>query len=488
MLETDNKIVCKDSVLSVFSNICPAYLEEISSLHAYNPDAVISTILDRQESGWKYPVRLHSNRLKRKRSESVVEDQNDDKGEGDPDVVRDITAQIAKPDYAQKLTSSKYREMAKNLLCQDFPLVPILSVRNLLLNNGHSLFKTYTAMDEAVRNWDDANPLWKEKKAPSRLVDDFSPDHLSNLDMSIYAPEEQAAFAELRAARALRAVKDAKLAAESEEAANFIRAKREGRISECGCCFEEYPLDRMVHCNGETVHWFCRSCMKSQTETNIGLSKYELTCMSMDSCSAGFSLDQRDLFLNKKLRTALDQIEQEAVLRMAGIEDLETCPFCPYAAEYPPVEVDKEFRCDNPECERVSCRLCRKETHVPKTCAEAAADQGLDARHILEEAMSAALIRSCNKCNNPFMKESGCNKIQCTRCGTIQCYVCRQTITGYQHFNDTSRGGKKGQCALFDSTEDRHQQEVQRAEEEARQKVVKDNPDMVQFSSHSTVP
>ncbi len=70
--------------------------------------------------------------------------------------------------------------------------------------------------------------------------------------------------------------------------------------------------------------------------------------MSMDDCPAGFSREQRDVFLDERTQVALERIEQEAVLRLAGIENLETCPFCPFAAEYPPVEVDTKFPCQNP--------------------------------------------------------------------------------------------------------------------------------------------
>ncbi|KAI1079143.1 hypothetical protein F5B20DRAFT_571157 [Whalleya microplaca] len=475
------KVLCKDSVLTVFPNICPAYLEEITSEHAYDADTVVSVILDKLENGQLYPTQPHSNPLKRKRDN---EGQDEMEAGGEPEAVRAVREQIDKADYVLKVASPAYQDLAKKLLSHDFPLVPALTLRNLQLSHRQSLYLTYTAMDDALDNWDNANPLWKDKKTPSRPADDFSADRLSSLDMSKYSPEEQAAFAELRAARDLRAVKHAKAAAKSEEEANFASAQREGQTAECGCCFEECALNRMIRCNGETVHWFCRDCMRSQAETVIGLSKWELTCMSMDSCSAGFSANQRPLFLDKKLGTALDRIEQEAMLRMAGIENLESCPFCPYAAEYPPVEVDKEFRCDNEDCYRVSCRLCRKETHIPKTCEEVAIEEGGgDARHALEEAMSAALIRTCNKCRNPFMKEDGCNKILCTRCQTLHCYVCRKTITGYQHFNDKKRGGKDGQCPLFDSTEERHQQEVERAEKEALEKVAKENPDVVRLDN-----
>jgi len=134
------------------------------------------------------------------------------------------------------------------------------------------------------------------------------------------------------------------------------------------------------------------------TETEIGLSKYDLTCMSMDGCESGFSRVQQDRFIDAKMRLALDRIEQEAVLRLASLADLETCPFCPFAAECPPIDVDKEFRCQNKECLEVSCRLCRKATHIPKSCREVEVESGLSARRQIEEAMSAAMIRNCNKC------------------------------------------------------------------------------------------
>ncbi len=133
-------------------------------------------------------------------------------------------------------------------------------------------------------------------------------------------------------------------------------------------------------------------------ENQIGLYKYALACMSIDGCLAGFSQDQRCIFLDKKTTIALERIEQEHMLRAAGIENLETCPFCPFAAEYPPVEVNKEFTCQNPDCEAVSCRLCRKGTHIPKTCEEVERENGPSARLTIEEAMSAAMIRNCNQC------------------------------------------------------------------------------------------
>ncbi|KAI0541147.1 hypothetical protein GGR58DRAFT_511206 [Xylaria digitata] len=487
-----DEVSCKNDVLLVFPDICQNYLTQLVLLHNFKPAEVVSAILDGQEKGENYPTQAPPELRSRKRkrvdgsdgSTHGLDHDSDEEGEEeDPESVRSIKLQIDTPEYAANMASPEYAALARILISQDFPRVPQITIRNLLLENKKSVFETYTAMDEKLRNWDDANIPWKEKKTLTKTKHEFTPERLSALDISTYIPEERAAFAEFIAARELRAMKNAKVAAGVEEQTNFLQAQIEGQTAECGICYEECALNRMVRCEGETMHWFCRNCLRSQAESQIGLAKYELTCMSLDGCLAGFSRSQRALFLDKKLTVALDRIEQEAVLRMAGIENLETCPFCPYAAEYPPVEVDKEFRCDNPHCQQVSCRLCRKETHIPKTCAEAVADRGLDARHILEEAMSEALIRRCNQCQNPFVKQDGCNKIRCTKCGTLQCDVCRKTINDYSHFDDTRRGGKTGQCPLFDASQDRYEKEVSSAEAEIRKKVVEENPDVVRLLS-----
>jgi len=67
--------------------------------------------------------------------------------------------------------------------------------------------------------------------------------------------------------------------------------------------------------------------------------------------------------------------------------------------------------------------------HLPATCAEASDDARLSKFHAVEEAMSAALIRRCPKpgCGEPYVKESStCNKIVCSACRTLSCYMCVQ--------------------------------------------------------------
>lgn len=65
-------------------------------------------------------------------------------------------------------------------------------------------------------------------------------------------------------------------------------------------------------------------------------------------------------------------------------------------------------------------------------------------------------------------------------CGNAQCYVCSESIRGYEHFDQgggpaTNVNGKK-LCPLSDNVNDRHEREVREAEQNARQQALTENP------------
>lgn len=192
---------------------------------------------------------------------------------------------------------------------------------------------------------------------------------------------------------------------------------------ECQCCYETTPINKLTHCNGAELHVFCLECATSYAKNLIGDSRYDLRCMAGDDCTAQFDREQKHRFLDASSLEALERIQQQAELRLADLPNLSACPFCDFAAICPPIKVDKEFRCRNPECERVSCRLCKLDSHVPLTCSESKKENGVSERHLLEEARTAALLRTCPKCKVKILKEEGCNKVVCT-CGGMMCDVC----------------------------------------------------------------
>jgi TRIAD3 protein (E3 ubiquitin-protein ligase RNF216) len=168
----------------------------------------------------------------------------------------------------------------------------------------------------------------------------------------------------------------------------------------------------------------------------------------------------------------LDALQQQDEISRASIEGLESCPFCEFKAICPPVEEDREFRCCNPSCEVVSCRLCKDVTHVPKTCEEAKKDRGVSERHLVEEAMSEALIRNCPRCQAKIVKEFGCNKMTCPSCRCCMCYLCKKDITReqYAHF-----GYGPNACTVEDDPT-RDQKEVEQAQKKTIEEIRAENP------------
>ncbi|CZT51849.1 uncharacterized protein RSE6_13058 [Rhynchosporium secalis] len=472
----ESRMDCVDSILTVFPGICGEYVSELYESISQSSATLIAHILDKMDKGSAYPSAKEKQQKKRKRE--VDEDTEAARRYGALDrVIPNAPGGI--------------RSFISKILSCEFPLTSMVFINATLEQTGYRLFSAHQVLEEAERTWTRENPSYQRLKKPrkdeglytDKVIADYLADPTINQQAAgIVDHEKTEVFQELQAARRIRSKADAQrvaeLQAEIAEEENVAKAEAEGTMGECQCCWCDYPLNRMVHCDSETLHWFCRGCAKQTAEVEIGKSKYELICMSTDKCSASFSHDQRSQFLDDNIRVALERNEQEAMLRLAGIENLESCPFCPFAMEYPDVEIDREFRCQAPDCEKISCRLCRVESHIPKTCAEHSKENGLSIRRLIEEAMSAAMIRKCNKCGTPFVKEEGCNKMTCTRngCRNVQCYVCSKSCD-YNHFNDTSRGGMEGNCPLFESVEERHDDEVKKAEKEALEKVLADHPE-----------
>jgi TRIAD3 protein (E3 ubiquitin-protein ligase RNF216) len=194
-----------------------------------------------------------------------------------------------------------------------------------------------------------------------------------------------------------------------EEQENLQRAIDNNETAECKSCYDDYPMNRQIHCDGEVAHFTCFECAETYIKTQVGDARCNVECTF--GCGAPFPRSQLQLLANKELLAKLEQLQQEKDIRDAGLEGLEECPFCDYKAILPPVEEDSEFRCANPECEQASCRRCKAASHIPLSCEEHAKDNKISTRHKIEERMTEALIRSCNNCQKKFIKQDGCNKM-----------------------------------------------------------------------------
>ena len=249
---------------------------------------------------------------------------------------------------------------------------------------------------------------------------------------------------------------------------------------ECQCCFADVPMPKATHCND--AHFFCLDCALRNAKALIEQSRYELRCMDGSGCKADFSRQQRQRFLDPKLEGVLERLQQQAELRIADLPNLESCPFCDYAAICPSVEQDREFRCRKPDCEATSCRLCRALSHLPMTCEEYKKEQGISERHIIEEAMTKALVRSCPKCQTSLLKDGGCNKMVCSKCRCCVCDYCGKDITreGYGHFDNGAGMNPlaRKKCPSTGNDYIRNKERIEQAEKDAMVKVRAENPDL----------
>jgi TRIAD3 protein (E3 ubiquitin-protein ligase RNF216) len=167
-----------------------------------------------------------------------------------------------------------------------------------LRQGGFHLFSTYRILEEAERTFDHKSPPYNKIKSKRKTATTLPHTDLAAVILSMGNRPQADVLRELYAARRLRKKADLEREEERErereEEANLLKAQAEGAMMDCQCCFGDYPVNRMVHCNSESdAHWFCRGCARQTAETVIGQSKYQLVCMAMGGCTSSFSIEQR---------------------------------------------------------------------------------------------------------------------------------------------------------------------------------------------------
>nr|CAD7452682.1 unnamed protein product [Timema tahoe] len=219
-------------------------------------------------------------------------------------------------------------------------------------------------------------------------------------------------------------------------------------------------------------------------ETQIGDDKTVFPCLT--TCEAEFSLKTLQAVLKPSIFSRMLQRKQMEEVKAAGIEDLESCPFCDFATILP--NDDKVFRCLNLDCMKESCRLCKEVNHVPLRCDEVEKSEEIKLRTYIEDRMTQALVSidryerlciraeatTCWKCKRNFVKEDGCNKMTCS-CGAKMCYICRKPVEDYSHFN--GQGGTEFEkCPLFSNNNQLHVDAVKQEAIKAKEEVLGQNP------------
>ena len=224
--------------------------------------------------------------------------------------------------------------------------------------------------------------------------------------------------------------------------------------------------------------------MKNYIETSF-LSTGQCLFSCLDpNCKCEYSTTVIGQLLAPTVFSRLLNIIQQEELRRANITNIEQCKFCTFGTskcsfvcpsnllwflviDDPNVRL---FRCLNPDCLKETCRFCGELNHVPLRCDEVEKKDELDMRTFIENRVTEAMIRVCYRCKQRFYKLEGCNKMTCT-CGASMCYVCREPIEGYEHFNNNTK------CNAHDDVVKLHQEEMRIAYEEAKRAYIEKHPD-----------
>lgn len=145
------------------------------------------------------------------------------------------------------------------ILQQVFPQLYVDDVRKTLAQNGALLFPTFLALHKATEDGDKhVPPLRKKVRVPRTASADFADAVLDDRIRAASDAGELEALMEFRAARAAQLKEQSKFEdvkrREQQELENFDLAKAEGNVADCGCCFVEYAINRMVHCDGDVLH------------------------------------------------------------------------------------------------------------------------------------------------------------------------------------------------------------------------------------------
>ncbi|KAF9506192.1 hypothetical protein BS47DRAFT_1399698 [Hydnum rufescens UP504] len=275
-------------------------------------------------------------------------------------------------------------------MANDYPFIPIPHIRRVLLNSNHLYVPAFyqlradcAADHPPFKRKAQASHLMKHKGA--ELYDEAFETERIWLTRRLQEESEEA---------------DEKFAAQIEEEELEKSEAEEGRFR---VTFTSY---RTTWFNALTRICFVKLARGDPLKKLLGTGRLSSFVWTNRVAKSTFINPKLNVIFPPRLMGLWERIKQEKAISQAQIEGLESCPFCSYSVV---IENEQErlFRCESEECGIVSCRACKKEDHLPKTCKEMEADKKLDAKHYVEEAMTAALTRRCPKCKHPFIKTEG---------------------------------------------------------------------------------
>ncbi|KAM3864462.1 E3 ubiquitin-protein ligase RNF216 [Diretmus argenteus] len=342
---------------------------------------------------------------------------------------------------------------AVDLLMSDFRMLSCQDIKWALnALKGHYAI-TRKALCTALKKWQDSgDPSGKRRRSRAsseRCYIDFQFEHANmKFEKRMYFLENDRRYCRTYCTLEPSVQKELSFyqqkAKEMAEHEDFLLAlqvnedeyKKDGQLIECGCCYGEFAFEKMTQCSDG--HLFCKECLvKYAQEAVFGSGQSELSCME-GGCPCSYPVCELEKVLPENILCKYYERQAEEAVAATCADELVRCPFCNF-----PALLDKGmslFSCPNPRCRKESCRKCHVQwkQHMGKTCEQVLERDEIRMRVLFEERMTAARVRKCVKCGTGLVKSEGCNRMSC-RCGSFMCYLCREPITGYNHFCQHAR-------------------------------------------------
>ncbi|GMR55004.1 hypothetical protein PMAYCL1PPCAC_25199, partial [Pristionchus mayeri] len=226
----------------------------------------------------------------------------------------------------------------------------------------------------------------------------------------------------------------------------FMKKRRNTPLpGEVGPTEEELVKEKKEEERGQgELHKFCSECVigharAAQEQQVILRAGIGIKCME-PGCTNALLRAHIEQVLDAQTRAMLDPLLSYEALLAANCDDVVKCQRCPFAGAMADKEEQPVFVCGDSACGHSHCRKCGRdydEKHIGRTCEE------LDTEAMRKRVEEQTMFK-CPRCKKGIVKTEGCNKITCV-CGQFSCYVCKQAIEEYEHFQEYTSGSK---CSL----------------------------------------
>eukprot|EP00038_Savillea_parva_P002834 m.118200 g.118200 ORF g.118200 m.118200 type:complete len:579 (+) comp10966_c0_seq4:64-1800(+) len=252
---------------------------------------------------------------------------------------------------------------------------------------------------------------------------------------------------------------------------SYDQQERQRRFDEsmhmCGICFEEGlpgPACMRLHCS----HVWCRQCIGGYCTSQIESAQVNSIKCPQDGCDADILPTEI-----KQVVEVADYERYETMLLDVGLSAMTDVVRCPRLTCQSPVILENDSVMGECQaCYFVFCVRCKKTWHGTNMCNivdmealleeydNASAEERREIevkwgatfpklRQMMIEAKDALYLRAnsveCPVCGAYISKTDGCNKMDCSRCRCIFCYLCGKEIKlkdPYGHFS--------AECRLFE--------------------------------------